>query len=110
MLALVGYMHFRIAHIHGHHVRAATPADPTSARRGGRAPIASSVRAAIGGQVAEAWSFETARLRRRGERRWSVRNRMLRYAVIEALVGASFARARREGLRLLARAERHSPW
>ena len=34
LLACVGYMHFRIAHIHGHHVRAASFDDPASARRG----------------------------------------------------------------------------
>jgi mono/diheme cytochrome c family protein len=34
LLTLVGYRHFRISHIHGHHRHAATAWDPTTARRG----------------------------------------------------------------------------
>jgi alkane 1-monooxygenase len=88
-LALVGYMHFRIAHIHGHHVRAATPADPATARRG------ESAYAFIGrtvvGQAREAWGFEAARLRRRGRPPIGPGNRILRYVAIEGLVAAGFA-------------------
>ena len=40
LLATVGYMHFRIAHIHGHHVRGATFDDPATAR----APVARTLR------------------------------------------------------------------
>jgi alkane 1-monooxygenase len=89
MLALVGYMHFRIAHIHGHHVRAATVRDPTTARRGENAYRF--IGRAVVGQVQEAWGFETARLRRRGERVFSLSNRMLRYGAIELAVAAAFA-------------------
>jgi alkane 1-monooxygenase len=34
MRAAVGYMHFRISHVHFHHRLAATLADPATARRG----------------------------------------------------------------------------
>jgi alkane 1-monooxygenase len=88
-LAVVGYMHFRIAHIHGHHVRAATFEDPTSARRG--EGVYRFIVRAIVGQVAEAWAFEAVRLRRRGERVIGPGNRMLVYAAIEIVVAAGFA-------------------
>lgn len=88
-LAVVGYMHFRIAHIHGHHVRAATFEDPTSARRGEGAYRF--IARAVVGQAAEAWAFETERLRRRGEPVIGPGNRMLVYAAIEAAIAAGFA-------------------
>jgi alkane 1-monooxygenase len=86
MLAVVGYMHFRIAHIHGHHVRAATFDDPTTARRGEDAY--GFVVRAVTGQVREAWAFEAKRLRRRNVPVFSASNRMLTYAFIELLIGA----------------------
>ena len=89
LLALVGYMHFRIAHIHGHHVSAATVRDPTTARRGESAYRF--IGRAVVGQVREAWRFEVARLRRRGERVFGLSNRMVRYGAIELAVAAAFA-------------------
>jgi alkane 1-monooxygenase len=89
MLATVGYMHFRIAHIHGHHVRAATFEDPTTARRGESAYRF--IPRAVVGQAREAWAFEVHRLGRRARPAFSGSNRMLRYAGIEILVGAGFA-------------------
>ena len=89
LLAGVGYMHFRIAHIHGHHVRAATPEDPTSARRG-ESSYRFVVRAVVG-QLREAWAFEADRLGRRGQAVFGLGNRMLRYFAVEALVIAGFA-------------------
>lgn len=89
LLALVGYMHFRIAHIHGHHVRAATLADPATARRGESAY--GFIARTVVGQAREAWGFEAARLRRRGEPLVGPSNRMLRYAGVELAVAAAFA-------------------
>jgi alkane 1-monooxygenase len=89
LLAFVGYMHFRIAHIHGHHVRAATFEDPTSARRGESAYRF--MARAVAGQIIEAWAFEVVRLRRRGQRVIGPGNRMLRFAIIEAAIAAGFA-------------------
>jgi alkane 1-monooxygenase len=89
LLASVGYMHFRIAHIHGHHVHAATFKDPATARRGEGA-YRFIVRS-VSGQVREAWAFETARLRRGGRRVFGPGNRVLLYFAIEALLGAGVA-------------------
>jgi alkane 1-monooxygenase len=88
MLATVGYMHFRIAHIHGHHVRAATFEDPTTARRGEN--VYHFVVRAVIGQIREAWGFEATRLRRRGEPLFGPSNRMLQYAGIEVLLAVGF--------------------
>jgi alkane 1-monooxygenase len=84
LLASVGYMHFRLAHIHGHHVRGATFDDPATARRGEIA-YAFVVRSVVG-QAREAWQFEAARLRRR--RRWvfGPSNRMLLYLAVESSI------------------------
>jgi alkane 1-monooxygenase len=84
MLAAVLYMHFAIAHMHGHHRRAATPDDPASARRGESA-YAFIVRS-IAGQVGEAWRFEAHRLRRAKRRVIGVHNRLIWWFAIEAMV------------------------
>ena len=89
LLASVGYMHFRIAHIHGHHVRAATFRDPASARRGEGAYRF--ILRSLAGQVREAWTFEAARLRRSGRRVFGPANRMLIYFAIEAGLAAALA-------------------
>jgi alkane 1-monooxygenase len=77
-LGSVFYMHFRIAHIYGHHRRAATFDDPASARLG--EGLYRFLVRSITGQVREAWAFEVARLRQRGRRPV---NRMIVYAVVE---------------------------
>jgi alkane 1-monooxygenase len=81
MLAAVSYMHFEIAHIHGHHRQGATVADPASARsgEGAYAFVARSVR----GQWREAWRFEAERLRRSGRPFFGPANRMLVYLAVE---------------------------
>jgi alkane 1-monooxygenase len=97
LLASVGYMHFRIAHIYGHHVRAATFRDPATARRGEGA-YRFIVRS-VAGQAREAWRFEAARLRRGGHRVFGPSNRMLLYFALEGLLAAAVAGL---GLRSLA--------
>jgi alkane 1-monooxygenase len=89
MLAMVGYMQFRIAHIHGHHARAATFEDPATARRGESAY--GFVVRSVAGQTVEAWRFENERLRRASLRAWGPANRMLRYLMIEAVVVGGMA-------------------
>lgn len=89
MLALFGYMHFRIAHIHGHHVHAATARDAASARRG--EGVYAFLLRAVSGQLAEAWTFEARRLRRAGRRPWDLTNRMLGYLALELAIAAGFA-------------------
>jgi alkane 1-monooxygenase len=86
MLAGVGYMQFRIAHIHGHHRRAATPEDAATARRGESAY--GFVVRSVAGQAREAWAFETRRLAARGRGAFHPANRMLLYVGVEVLVAA----------------------
>jgi alkane 1-monooxygenase len=84
MLASVGYMHFAIAHIHGHHRHAATAMDPATARRGESAYRF--VFRSVKGQLGEAWAFEARRLRRQGRKVLHPSNRMLRYFMAEAAI------------------------
>jgi alkane 1-monooxygenase len=80
LLMTVGYMHFRIAHIYGHHRLAATPADPATARLGESAYRF--LPRAIAGQWRDAWRHER---RRTAGRRWPMlANRMHRYLALEA--------------------------
>ncbi|MEI9985672.1 MAG: alkane 1-monooxygenase [Aliidongia sp.] len=82
MLAGVGYMHFRISHLYGHHRFAGTYQDPATARRGETAYRF--ILRSVTGQVAEAWRFERQRLARR---RWPLLgNRMIGYAIVIAAI------------------------
>jgi alkane 1-monooxygenase len=74
LLASVFYMHFRIAHVYGHHRRAATAEDPASARLG--EGLYAFLLRSISGQFREAWAHEAQR-QRRG-------NRVILYLAIEA--------------------------
>jgi alkane 1-monooxygenase len=84
LLASVLYMHFRIAHIQGHHRRAATAADPATARLGEGA-YRFLCRSVVG-QIREAWSFEAARLTNKRAKVLGPENRMLQYFAIEAAI------------------------
>jgi alkane 1-monooxygenase len=84
LLGSVFYMHFRIAHIHGHHLRAATVEDPASARLGEGLYVF--LARSVVGQVREAWTFETERLRRTGRPVFGPENRMLQYFSVETLL------------------------
>jgi alkane 1-monooxygenase len=83
-LASVLYMHFRIAHVYGHHRHAATLGDPATARLG--ESLYRFLPRTIVGQFREAWMFEAQRLRRVGRGVWSLENRMVLYVAIEALL------------------------
>ena len=74
-LATVFYMHFRIAHLYGHHRRAATFDDPASARLG--EGLYAFLLRSIAGQFREAWRFEARRSRHP--------NRMAIYLAIEGM-------------------------
>ncbi len=80
-LASVFYMHFRIAHVYGHHRRAATSDDAATARLG--EGLYAFLLRTLCGQFREAWTFEAERLRRRRRAVISVDNRMLHYLAIE---------------------------
>ena len=73
LLGSVFYMHFRIAHVYGHHRRAATAEDPATARLG--EGLYAFLLRSIGGQLREAWEFEA----QRGH------NRLIGYVAAETL-------------------------
>ena len=77
LMTCVGYQHFCIEHVHGHHRRACTPEDPVSARRG-ESIYAFFVRAIVLG-MRSAWRIEAERCRRAGVGALDPRNRRLRY-------------------------------
>jgi alkane 1-monooxygenase len=81
MLAAMLDMPFAIAHVQGHHRRAATLEDPATARRG-ESVYGFIVRSLVG-QAREAWTFETRRLGRAGRWRFGPSNRMVVYAAAE---------------------------
>jgi len=84
LLATVFYMHFRIAHVYGHHRRAATKEDPASARLG--EGLYRFLVRSIGGQVREAFVFEAERLQRKGRPVLSFGNRMIVYFTTESML------------------------
>jgi alkane 1-monooxygenase len=89
MLWTVLYMHWAIEHVAGHHKNVATPEDPATARYG-EMFYAFWFRTVFGG-MADAWSIEAARLRRKGIKVFSLRNRVISYAISElVLVGALY--------------------
>ena len=87
MLAPLGYMHFRISHLQGHHRLAATPDDPATARRGETAY--QFFLRSIPGQWRQAWRMESARLAARGLPLRA--HRVLHYAAIETAVALMVA-------------------
>ena len=83
LLGTVFYMHFRIAHVYGHHRRAATRDDPASARLG--EGLYAFIARSVVGQFREAWAFEAERRRRTGLPVLAAGNRMFAYMAAEAL-------------------------
>lgn len=89
LLGTLFYMHFRIAHVQGHHVRAATREDPATARLG--EGLYAFLLRSIGGQLRESWRFEAERQRRSGRPVFGVRNRLVGYVLIELVFLAAIA-------------------
>ena len=69
LMASVNYAHFMVEHYRGHHPRAATAADPASARRG--ETLWAFLPRTLMGSLRSAWALEAAQLRqfKRGWRR-----------------------------------------
>ena len=89
LLATLLYMHFRIAHVQGHHVRAATEEDPASARLG--EGLYTFLLRSVAGQLREAWGFEAERRRRAGLPVAGFGNRLIGYLVVEGAFLGSLA-------------------
>lgn len=75
------YMHFFIEHNKGHHRHVATPKDPASARLG-EIVYAFWFRSVIGGYIS-AWRIEGDRLKKAGQKPFSLQNQMLRFQFIQ---------------------------
>lgn len=92
LMASVGYGHFCIEHVRGHHRRVATPHDPATARRG--ESFYAFWPRCVWGSLRSAWRLECERLARRGAARWGTGNEMLRLAFLQValygLVGLVF--------------------
>ncbi len=86
-LTSVGYFGFKIEHLRGHHVRVATPADPSSAALG-RSVYPFVLRALLRNPV-EAWRLERERLQNRGQALLSWHNEMLRWSLLWLLMLAT---------------------
>jgi len=101
LLGSVFYMHFRIAHVHGHHLRAATVEDPASARLG--EGLYAFLLRSVGGQLREAWTFEADRRRRIGRTVFGSGNRMIVYLFLETsfLIAIAIASLRALGFALI---------
>jgi alkane 1-monooxygenase len=91
LLGSVFYMHFRIAHVYGHHQHAATFNDPASARLG--EGLYAFLARSIIGQFKEAWNFEAQRRRRIGQPVIASGNRMISYLALEAILLLAIALA-----------------
>lgn len=74
-LAQTGYGHFFVEHNRGHHARVATPEDPASSRLGESVYVF--YWRSILGSLRSAWSLESRRLRRHGQRVWTLHNDVL---------------------------------
>ncbi|SLN55704.1 alkane 1-monooxygenase [Oceanibacterium hippocampi] len=81
LMGSVLYAHFCIEHVHGHHRNVATRDDPATARLG-ESFYRFLPRTIVRG-AQSAWRLERERRRRRGIPFWSLRNRMLRYGLLQ---------------------------
>jgi alkane 1-monooxygenase len=84
LLVTVGYGHFIVEHVRGHHVRVATPDDPASAPRGMN--VYRFVLRSIAGSFAHAWRLEAMRLAATGRAAWHLGNWTLTATVLSLLL------------------------
>ncbi|WP_420466546.1 alkane 1-monooxygenase [Panacagrimonas sp.] len=86
-LAPVAYGHFFIEHNRGHHVRAATPEDPASARMG--ESFWAFLPRTVVGSIRSAWHLEAQRLGRGGKPVWHWQNHNLQAWAMTVLLFGS---------------------
>lgn len=84
MLWTVLYMHWAIEHVAGHHKNVATYEDPATARYG-ETFYAFWFRTVFCG-MASAWKIEASRLKRKGIKVFSLKNRVIAYSISELLL------------------------
>lgn len=79
ILLPVGYLHFSLEHIIGHHVYVGTPVDSATARHG-ESVYSFLPRSVLGGWI-HSWKFEVQRLKGKGRNHWQLQNRMVIYSL-----------------------------
>jgi alkane 1-monooxygenase len=84
LLSSVGYAHYAIEHIIGHHASVGTPRDPASAPRG--VTVLAFIPSSVIGQFRSAWQFEVAQLAKLKRPVWSIDNRVLLGLAASALI------------------------
>ena len=89
LLCSIGYTHFLVEHNEGHHIRVATPDDPSTASLGQSSW--SFLPRAIWGGLHDAWEIERSRLSAKGQSTWSPQNRLLRGVAIQTLLWIAVA-------------------
>jgi alkane 1-monooxygenase len=80
LLVSVGYGHFFVEHVRGHHVRVATPDDPATAPRG--MSVYRFIPRSVVGSFIHAWRLERMRLGRAGRSAWHPVNWVLTGTVL----------------------------
>jgi alkane 1-monooxygenase len=89
LMGSVTYTHFCIEHVHGHHRNVATPLDPASSRPG-ESVYRYLPRTIVGG-LRSAIGIENERCRKRGIPSSSLRHRITRYGLTQAVLYATLA-------------------
>lgn len=84
LLSSVGYPHFAITHVLGHHRTVATPLDPQTARHG--ESFYRFLPRAVWGGLVSALQLESGRVERRWSSGWSPHNRFWRYLIVQAAI------------------------
>ncbi len=89
LLSQVSYAHFAIEHVYGHHRNVATPLDPATSRLG--ESFYRFLPRTVGGGLVSAWRIEKHQLAKKGRSVFDLRNRMLRYLLIQGLIYGGLA-------------------
>lgn len=84
LLVMVGYGHFVVEHVRGHHVRVATPDDPATAPRG--MSVYRFIVRSVVGSFMHAWRLEAIRLQHQGRSAWSAANWTLTGSVLAVVL------------------------
>ncbi len=101
LLISVGYGHFTVEHVRGHHVRVGTPDDPATAPHG--MSVYRFIVRSVVGSFRHAWKLEAMRLRHAGRSAFSPRNWVLSGTVLSlTLLAAAFAFSGAKGAVLFA--------
>lgn len=89
LLVSVGYGHFVVEHVRGHHVRVGTPDDPATAPRG--MSVYRFIVRSVLGSFRHAWRLEAMRLQHERRSPWSLRNWVLTGSLLSMLLLATAA-------------------